>query len=51
MATVREIAAQTAKGMISMSYLFVALAVSHFGSLVLSLSVPGNCLSFTFYSK
>ena len=52
MVTVWERAAQSVNRMFSSSCQFVALAVSHFGfeggTLVLTASVPGDCLPFTF---
>ena len=47
-----ERATHSVKRMFSLLYLFVALVVSHFGfedrNLVMTASVPGHCLPFTF---
>ena len=52
MATFWESAAHSVKRMFSLLCIFVALVVSHFdfegGTLVLTASVPGHCLPFTF---
>ena len=54
LATLWERAAHSSNRMFSLFCLFVTLVVSHFafqgGTLVLIASVPGDCLSFTFYA-